>query len=194
MIDALTLQRAGWRRPEALWVAGFGFVGFWAAIELEGLRFWAGWSLGGALLALAIADIRRHILPDRLTLPLIPAGLIVTWAGAPSGDAAALTLDHAIGAAAGFALFATIGAAYWRLRGREGLGLGDAKLLGAGGAWIGWQALPDLVLLASLTALAGTGLAACAGRPVGAATQLPFGAFLAAAFWLIWLYDPLAGG
>ena len=169
-------------------------VGLWAAVELEGLRFWTGWSLGGALLALAISDVQRHVLPDRLTLPLIPAGLILAWATAPPGDAVALTLDHAIGAVAGFTLFALIGAIYWRVRQRDGLGLGDAKLLAAAGAWVGWQALPHLVLLASLAALAGAGLGALAGRPLGAATAIPFGAFLAAAFWLVWLYDPLAGG
>ncbi len=85
-------------------------------------------ALGWTLLALAAIDLRHYLLPDVLTLPLIPAGLAVAYALDP-----ARLPDHALGAALGFAAFAAIGSAYRRLRGREGLGLGDAKLLGGGG-------------------------------------------------------------
>ena len=76
-------------------------------------------------------------------------GLAVAWAVDPG-----LLGDHALGALAGFASLAVIASVYRRVRGREGLGLGDAKLLAAAGAWLGWQALPSVVLIAAASGLA----------------------------------------
>ncbi len=161
-------------------------VAVWAASALSGWLLWAGCALGWTLLALAVIDQRHLMLPDALTLPLIPAGLGVAYLIAPS-----LLPDHAIGAAAGFISFVFIGWAYRRLRGREGLGLGDAKLLAAAGAWVSWSGLPGVVLISALGALAAVLLASLAGRPVSLTSQVPFGSFLCAATWLVWLYGPL---
>jgi leader peptidase (prepilin peptidase) / N-methyltransferase len=161
------------------------------AVALSAAWFLSGWlllascALGWTLLTLAAIDKRHFLLPDALTLPLIPAGLAVAFVIDP-----ALLLPHVVGAIAGFAAFVAIGFAYRRLRGREGLGLGDAKLLAAAGAWLGWQALPGLVVVAALAALA-VALARAATRDrLSATTRVAFGSYLALAFWLVWLLGP----
>ncbi len=154
------------------------------ALAPEPPRFWAGCVLGWWLLALAWIDVRHMLLPDALTLPLALAGLGVAWLDDPG-----TVPQHALGAAAGYLVFRAVGACYARLRGRDGLGEGDAKLLAAGGAWIGWQPLAELVLVAALAALAvGLGIAVYRRR-LQRDLALPFGPFLAVALWLIWLWQ-----
>jgi leader peptidase (prepilin peptidase)/N-methyltransferase len=157
-----------------------------AALVLSGWLLWASLALGWTLLALAAIDLRHYLLPDPLTLPLIPAGLGLAWLIEP-----AKLPDHAIGAAAGLVGFALIAWLYRRLRRREGLGLGDAKLLAAGGAWLGWQALPSVVALAAAVALAVALAGALRGGKLGPTTRIAFGPHLALAIWLVWLYGPL---
>jgi leader peptidase (prepilin peptidase)/N-methyltransferase len=156
-----------------------------ATLVLSGWLLLASCALGWALLTLAAIDQRHFLLPDLLTLPLIPAGLVVAFALDP-----ALLGPHVVGAIAGFAAFALIAFAYRRLRGREGLGLGDAKLLAAAGAWLGWQALPGVVTLAALCALAVALARSIAGDKLSATTKIAFGSYLALAFWLVWLLGP----
>jgi leader peptidase (prepilin peptidase)/N-methyltransferase len=155
-------------------------------LVLSGWLLWASLALGWTLLALAAIDLRHYLLPDPLTLPLIPAGLGLAWLIEP-----AKLPDHAIGAAAGLVGFALIAWLYRRLRRREGLGLGDAKLLAAGGAWLGWQALPSVVALAAVFALALALAGALPGGKLAATTRIAFGPHLALAIWLVWLYGPL---
>lgn len=133
-----------------------------------------GWALlGWLLLALAILDWRHYWLPDALTLPLAFFGLTIgLWAGE------ATLPDRIIGGAAGYGALLAVAIGYKRLRGREGLGLGDAKLLGALGAWFGWQALPLILLIASLLGLA---VMLALGRARSATARVPLGAFLALA-------------
>ncbi len=138
-----------------------------------------GWALlGWILLTLALLDWRHYWLPDALTLPLAFLGLTLgLWT-----TSVALS-DRIIGAAAGYGLLLSISVAYRMVRGREGLGLGDAKLLGALGAWLGWQALPFILLIAS-----GTGLAVLllTGRARSAPARVPLGSFLAVAALPAW--------
>ena len=138
--------------------------------------------LGWPLIALAAIDIRIYRLPDALTLPLLATGLASTALLAPER----LT-DHLIGAAAGYAALAGVAWVYRRARGREGLGLGDAKLLAAGGAWLGWQALPSALLIASVAGLALLGLQAWRSGRVSLSSRLAFGGPLALAIWVRWL-------
>ena len=78
--------------------------------------------------------------------------------------------------------------------GREGLGLGDAKLFAAAGAWVSWEGLPSVLLLAAAGALAWhLGAARWGGRRLEG-RELPFGPYLAAALWLVWLHGPVAVG
>lgn len=142
--------------------------------------------LGWILLTLALIDARHLILPDVLTLPLIPLGLLVTALLAPER-----LLDHALAAVFGFGLFAGLALGYRHLRGREGLGLGDAKLLAAAGAWVGLQGLPSVILISALGAL---GLALAMrfrGAKLTAESRIAFGPWLAASFWLVWLLGPV---
>jgi leader peptidase (prepilin peptidase) / N-methyltransferase len=146
---------------------------------LEGL---AGAIFGWTLLLLAIFDIRDFWLPDRLTLPLVAIGIGAAWLfGMP------LLRDSLIGALAGFLLLLAINIGYRALRGRDGLGGGDSKMLAAIGAWLGWQMLPFILLLASATGLLAVLFAALQGRKTKATDRLPFGAFLAVAAWPLWL-------
>jgi len=162
-------------------------VAAWAAAVLDGWLVWASCVLGWALLALAAIDWRDLVLPDEATLPLIPAGIAVAYFVAPG-----LPVAHLIGAVAGFAVFVAVRWVYQRLRGREGLGLGDAKLLAAAGAWVGWVGLPSVVLIAAAAALAVALARGLAGRRVDADQTVAFGAYLALATWIVWLYGPLA--
>ncbi len=144
--------------------------------------------LGWSLLALAWIDWHTLRLPDALTLPLMALGLAAAWA-----DSSAALASGLVGALAGYAALFGLSVIYRRLRGREGLGQGDAKLLAAGGAWLGWQALPWVVLLAALLGLAVAGLHRMRGGELTAQTALPFGPPLAAAIWIAWLYGvPMA--
>ena len=153
-----------------------------AAATDTGGPLWAGCALGWTLLALAWIDWEHFWLPDALTLPLLVGGLAATWRFAPWA-----ATDHAAAAALAYAGLRGLGALHHRLRGREGLGQGDAKLLAASGAWLGLAALPWLLVLAAVLGLAGAGAARLRGRAVDAATALPFGPPLAAATWLLWL-------
>ncbi len=147
---------------------------------------WFNCLLGWWLLALGWIDLRCWLLPDALTLPLIIAGL----AAAFLFDLGQLT-DRALGAALGYLSLVAIAALYRALRGREGLGRGDAKLLAASGAWLGAAALPQLILLAALSALAAAAGLRLAGIRLGIHSALPFGPFLALATWVLWLLGPL---
>ncbi|MEI9997221.1 MAG: A24 family peptidase [Rhizomicrobium sp.] len=172
----------------AMEIAAF-VIAAWAAFETEGWVLAASCLLGWTLLTLAAIDWRTGFLPDVLTLPLIAAGLAIAYLLDPGSLA-----EHAIGAAAGFIVFAVLSETYRRLRGRDGLGLGDAKLLAASGAWLGWGALPSVVLFAAIAGLALVLARRLTGHAVQAAARIAFGPALAAATWIVWLYGPLVPG
>jgi len=134
------------------------------------------------LLLLAMLDVEHHWLPDRLTLPLIPLGLLAAWGGFGPP-----LLDRAVGAALGWGALALMALAYRRLRGREGLGGGDPKLLAAIGAWVGAIQLPLILVGAGVLGLVAALLMRLRGHEVGATTRLPLGALLAVAAWPAWL-------
>lgn len=158
-------------------------------------QWWPGRTdapLIGCLLAVilvwvSLIDLERMVLPDLLTLPLVLMGLAWTWLTAPQALA-----EHLIGAALGYGALAGLAFAYRRLAGRDGLGLGDAKLLAAAGAWLGWSALPLVLLIASGSGLLQVLWQSRAGAPRQASIPLghaiPFGPHLAAGFWGVWLF------
>lgn len=135
------------------------------------------------MLGLALIDLRCFRLPDALTLPLLVAGLIVAALVWPAD-----LPDHLLGSLLGYAALAAIGWVYRSMRGREGLGLGDARLLAAGGAWLSWQALPSIVTIAAVLALTVVLVTSTLRQmPPSATTRMPFGPYLDVAIWLIWL-------
>ena len=161
-------------------------VAAWSVALATGWLVWVTALLGWVLLTLAVIDARHMFLPDFLTLPLVAAGLAVSAAS----DRQQL-VSSAIGAAAGFLFVAMIRAAYRRFRGVEAIGLGDAKLLAAAGAWLGWQGLPSTILLASLTGLAVVSFRLMRGAEFSLGDPVPFGTYLCIGIWVVWLYGPL---
>lgn len=136
--------------------------------------------LGLALIALSAIDLDRYLLPDWLTLPLIVSGVI--WAGVLQGA----ILMSTLGAVIGYGAIAGLGWAWQKWRGEWGIGLGDAKLLAALGAWLGVLNLPFLLLVASGIGLVIAGSVRIATRGTNSKFVLPFGPFLCVSGWLIW--------
>ena len=133
-----------------------------------------------------IMDQRGTLLPDRLTLTLLPLGLVAAWL-----SARAPLVDHLIGAVVGFAVGWALVAGAKRLGRRMAPGMGEAKLLAAAGAWVAWQGLPMVAAAALLAAcLIGVWGRFTARQPF-ADGRLAAGASIAIGVWLVWLYGPL---
>lgn len=175
----------GWFHP-AVELAALAIALVSLAVD-RGFEAWVDAALGWWLLALAWIDWRHTILPDLLTIPLLLAGLALAGAQTPEGLA-----DPVAGAACGYAGLWLVAWLYRRWRGREGLGMGDAKLLAAAGAWVGASGLPTVLAGGAIAALVAAGAMQLAGHRLDRHSALPFGPFLAAATWLVWLFGPLA--
>jgi leader peptidase (prepilin peptidase)/N-methyltransferase len=144
-----------------------------------------GAGLGLLMAAIAVVDGRHFIIPNSLTIATLAFGLIYAaladgWLGMPP----ALLRGAVLGLA-----FLALRAGYQWFRGRTGIGLGDVKLAGAGGVWLGWMMLPLAVEIAALAALAVYAVRWLAGRPVRRLTRIPFGMFFGPAIWLAWLIE-----
>lgn len=176
--------RIDWMHP-AIELAGLAVAVAAFSADGGGARSWADAGLGWALLAAAWIDAEHMVLPDVITLPLLVAGLGVTWWLAPGS-----LIDHAAAAALGYLGFRLLNAAYRAWRGRDGLGEGDAKLLAAAGAWLGAGLLPDELLLAGVIGLVAAGAMHLAGRIVAPAVKIPFGPALALACFTLRLAMP----
>jgi leader peptidase (prepilin peptidase)/N-methyltransferase len=164
-------------------------IALWSASLFSGALLWVTCSFGWVLLALAATDLKYYLLPDFLTLPLIPAGLLVAWIFNPQA-----LLSNTIGLAVGYGFVIALRYLYWRLRGREGMGLGDAKLLAGCGAWVAWGGLPSVILVGALTGLAFALLDRMRGGTISLTNRVPFGTFLCLGTWIVWLYGPLTAG
>ena len=138
--------------------------------------------LSWALIVLTMIDYDHQLLPDDITLPLLWLGLLVNSFGLVT------TLENALwGAMAGYGLLWGVYQVFKLVTGKEGMGYGDFKLLAALGAWLGWQALPMIILLSSLVgAVVGIGLIAIQGRDRN--IPIPFGPYLACAGFLSLLW------
>jgi leader peptidase (prepilin peptidase)/N-methyltransferase len=168
----------------------YPLVELFTAIATVTVGVYTGWSIAlpayllltWALVALAGIDIDTQLLPDDITLPLLWGGLLFNLFLGPVAIA-----DAVLGAAGGYLLLWSI---YWLFKlvtGKEGMGFGDFKLLAALGAWLGWQALPGIILLSSAVG-AVLGLIILALRGQGRSQPLPFGPYLAAAGWISLLW------
>jgi leader peptidase (prepilin peptidase) / N-methyltransferase len=162
-------------------------IAAWAIlVDSDPPQVWLDCAFGWTLLSLAWIDWEHMLLPDALTLPLILVGLGATLLLDP-----AAATEHAAAAAAGYLAFRAIEIVYRRLRGRDGLGQGDAKLMAAAGAWLGLAPLPTVAFMAAVFGLA---IAACLrirGQVMDRASAIPLGPALCAAIWVTWLgFDP----
>jgi len=151
-------------------------------------HFQPGWPLLGALLltwtliALTFIDLDKMLLPDQLTLPLLWLGLLLNI----SGHFVSLQ-DSVLGAMFGYLVLWSLYWSFKLLTGKEGMGYGDFKLLAALGAWLGWQALPLILILSSLVgAIVGITLLLLRRHQQG--NPIPFGPYLAMAGWIALLW------
>ena len=160
-----------------------------------GPQGWLGAALALLMFATAVSDARSLLIPNRLSLAAFLLALAAAACDAsqefspafwlPAAQAIGFSLLRA--AALGLA-FLGMRALYSRLRGCEGIGLGDVKLAAVAGAWLDWLLMPVAVEVAALAGLAFYGLGLLAGRrPFSAAARLPFGLFFAPAIWFCWL-------
>ena len=136
------------------------------------------------LLAMASIDLEHYILPDEMTLGLMVLGLLVN----SFGDGLFATTQSAIiGAAAGYISLWLCYQGFRIISGKEGMGYGDFKLLAAIGAWLGWESLSVVVLLAAVSGSA-VGIALLLSRRLTRDTPIAFGPYLAVAGWsyLLW--------
>jgi leader peptidase (prepilin peptidase)/N-methyltransferase len=146
---------------------------------------WAGIAalvLGWALIALIMIDLDTQLLPDDITLPLLWLGLIANSFGLFT------TLSSALwGAIAGYIALWSVYKLFKLITGKEGMGYGDFKLLAALGAWMGWQMLPQIILLSSLVgAVIGVGMILLRGHNKN--IPIPFGPYLAIAGWIAFIW------
>ena len=185
--------------------AVIGYVATWLRVDLD-LRpkeaavgsgaIAAGFALlwligpdGGVILILFAAfgpliwiDIRRNLLPDPITLPLIAIGILTAFA---SGRG----LDGMIGATLGYFTFRGLALIWLKTRGVDALGHGDAKLIAAIGAFLGWMALPEIVLIAAVSGV----IAALLKRARTGSDEIAFGPPLAVGAALSWAFGPIFG-
>jgi leader peptidase (prepilin peptidase) / N-methyltransferase len=142
-----------------------------------------------ALIAATGIDFDHHLLPDQITLPLLWLGLVLNlWLGL-----FASLEDAVIGAVAGYGVLWLVFHTFRLLTGKEGMGFGDFKLLGALGAWLGWQALPLIILLASMVG-AVVGVILMMVFRHGREVPIAFGPYLAVAGFIALVWgEPIVG-
>lgn len=151
----------------------------WAPGELLAFTLLLGW----LLLALAAIDLKTFLLPDVLNAAVLLLGALMV--AMTRADAWVM---HAAGAVIGYGVLWAVETAYRRLRGHDGLGRGDAKLLGALGIWVGVLGLPPVLLIASLSGLvAALVLALKDGRGVSGQSAIAFGPWIALGGYVVWL-------
>jgi leader peptidase (prepilin peptidase) / N-methyltransferase len=177
-------------RSGALEASLVGAVG--AGAVLASLAAAPGWSgaagavLAGLMLAIAVIDHRRMIIPDELNALAFVAGLIAAGLGTEAAPAVAIS-QALIRASLMFVLFFAFRAGYRRVRGRAGIGLGDVKLAAVAGVWLGWVDLPIAVNIGALSALGAVLFGRLWGNGFDPKARLPFGAFFGPAIWICWL-------
>jgi leader peptidase (prepilin peptidase)/N-methyltransferase len=154
----------------------------------------------GAVLALlmtaiAAVDARHFMIPNYLNAASFGAALLNAALQAPPGAITDAILSATLRGTVLAAIFLAVRELYWRLRDREGLGLGDVKLAGVAGCWLDWMIIPVAVQTAVLAALSTYLLrSVMKGKPIRATGRLPFGLFLAPAIWLCWLLEMVLFG
>jgi leader peptidase (prepilin peptidase)/N-methyltransferase len=187
-------QALAWRAPDRSHaVVAWGLVGgaVWLAASLPGDPVWptaavAGIYLLTVLAAISAIDARFGIIPDSLIGALAVGGLaqyVLVHGPSP--------LAGIFEAAAVFLATAAFRTAFRMLRGYDGLGFGDVKFVAAASLWIGFAALPGVILIAVVSALVAILLLKADRHEVGGKEAIPFGPHLAIGAWLTWAIGPL---
>jgi leader peptidase (prepilin peptidase)/N-methyltransferase len=153
-------------------------------------RFGMSWQTAGGLLftwiliSLVFIDLDHHLLPDQLTLLLLWIGLLLSLF-----SIFANSQDAIIGAVAGYLIFAIVQGLFKMVTGKIGMGQGDYKFLAGLGAFLGWQQLPMIILLASIIGLL-FGVVQMVIRNQFKSVPIPFGPYLAVAGWISLMWGP----
>src|SRR5262245_16948174 len=183
----ITLGTGGWQWPAGLVVlyAVPAAMLPWRGNTLPAQVLALSLILAAALIVLSEIDRQTFRLPDVITIPLALAGIL-----------AAAILDgpivwHIFSAGLGLTFIVLADQAYRAWRGFSGIGLGDAKLFAATGAWLGAEGLPTVLLWSCASALLVVVVARTLSWRVGAQTAIPFGSFLAFGTWFVWCLGPL---
>lgn len=183
---------ADWRgRPLAALAAVIAALAACAAsvIAAPGVPGYFGAGLALIMIAIAVIDARFFIIPNELSAFAFALALVNAAVLAPADMWSAIGFALIRAAVLGL-LFLGLRALYRRVRGREGLGLGDVKLAGVAGAWLDWMSAPIAIEIAALSAIAVFALRTYAGgRTLDVAAKFPFGLFLAPSIWLGWLIE-----
>jgi leader peptidase (prepilin peptidase) / N-methyltransferase len=158
-----------------------------SVVAAHGAAGWLGAGLALVMLAIAVVDRRRFIIPNSLNAAGLALGVVHSVVLGQEDVGAALA--GAVLRAAVFALaFFSLRLIYARLRGRQGIGLGDVKLAAVAGSWLDWSIMPIAVEIAALSALSVYALRRYAlRRPLRPTSRLPFGLYFAPAIWIGWL-------
>jgi leader peptidase (prepilin peptidase)/N-methyltransferase len=187
VLDSAVSSKAFVLKSNALIIAAGGAAAAASIVAAPGVAGWLGAGLAIVMFAIAAIDARCFIIPDSLNAAGLALGFLHAAVRGEGEVASALAAAGLRGAALA-SVFLALRTLYVRLRGRQGIGLGDVKLAAVAGAWLGWIAMPIAIEIAAVSALA---LYATRHfifrRPVRATTRLPFGFFCAPAFWLGWL-------
>ena len=151
-----------------------------------------GGGLAILMIAIAIVDARRFIIPNELTAAALALGFL----NAAMQDSGLVLESLAVAALRGAVMaiaFLSLRVLYRRIRGHDGIGLGDVKLAGVAGVWLDWWVLPVAIEIAALAAIAVYAMRFLYGRRPSARlkAKLPFGLFLAPAIWVGWLLEAL---
>jgi len=149
-----------------------------------------GAGLAVLMVLIATVDLARFTIPDALSVPAFALGLV--HAAMHGGDTIAAAALRGVVLAL---VFWSLRIGYRRLRGCDGLGLGDIKLAAVAGAWLSWPAMPLAVDIAAFSALIAYGVRQYVlRRPWQPAARLPFGAFLGPAIWAGWIIETVILG
>src|SRR5437667_1504662 len=189
---SLVGRLTGWReRPLTVCIVGIVALAACVAsvIAAPGLPGYLGAGLALIALAIAVIDARWFIIPNELSAAGFALALVNAASRAPQPIWEAIGLALLRGAVLALLFFA-LRTLYRRLRGRDGIGLGDVKLAGVAGAWLDWMTMPIAIEIAALVAIAAFGLRYYAGnRAFDAVLKFPFGLFLAPGIWIGWLIE-----
>jgi len=188
LVSRLTVWR---ERPLIVWIVGLAALAACAAsvIAAPGLPGWLGAGLALIAIAIAVIDARFLIIPNELSAAAFALALLnaANWAPHVLWESVGMAILRAAVLAL---LFWALRALYRRIRGREGIGLGDVKLAGVAGAWLAWSTLPIAIEIAALSAIAAIALRHyAAARALDQALKFPFGLFLAPSIWLGWFIE-----
>jgi leader peptidase (prepilin peptidase)/N-methyltransferase len=166
-------------------LVGAGLLSVWAVVAASAFTG----ILIFSMLIITLTDSRRMLIPDIVSLPAIPIGIVATISSLP-GRPQDLFLDHAIAGFLGATALYGLRWIYFRFRGRIGLGLGDVKLAGVAGCWVGLDFLAVTLLLAAVAALVAAARSArgSGSEKLVAGTAIPFGSFIAPAIVMTWIY------